>query len=147
MLRLAHSGKPLRVVADQLCTPSSTLDVAAATTALVQTERYGLYHVVNGGFCSWYDFACAIFELAGVKADLAPTTSREYGAAARRPGYSVLSRAAYESLGLPPPRPWRDALAAYLVERARRLEAAPLMRDQAPAPSSAPDGDHSARQA
>jgi dTDP-4-dehydrorhamnose reductase len=120
MLRLAGQGKPLRVVADQVCTPSSTADVAAATAALVGAGRPGLYHLTNAGSCSWHDFAAAIFELAGVKADLTPITSRDYGAAARRPGYSVMATAAYEALGLSPLRPWRAALAAYLEERRSR---------------------------
>jgi dTDP-4-dehydrorhamnose reductase len=120
MLRLAGQGKPLRVVADQVCTPSYTADVAAATASLIATGRYGLYHLTNAGSCSWYDFAAAIFELAGVPADLSPISSREYGAAARRPGYSVLGKGAYEALGLPPLRPWREALAAYLEERRTR---------------------------
>jgi dTDP-4-dehydrorhamnose reductase len=120
MLRLAGQGRLVRVVADQVCTPSAAADVAAATVALVGAGRPGLYHLTNAGSCSWHDFAAAIFELAGVKADLTPITSREYGAAARRPGYSVLASAAYEALGLPPLRPWRAALAAYLEERRRR---------------------------
>jgi len=120
MLRLARQGKPLRVVADQTCTPTYTVDLAAATASLTMTDRYGLYHVTNSDSCSWYEFAQAIFEKAGVKADLAPISSWEFGAAARRPAYSVLSTAAYHALGLPPLRPWRDALTAYLDERGRK---------------------------
>jgi dTDP-4-dehydrorhamnose reductase len=120
MLRVAGQGKPLRVVADQVCTPSYAADVAEATTALIQAGRPGLYHVTNAGACSWHEFAAAIFELAGVKADLTAITSAEYGAAARRPTYSVLARAAGDARGLPPLRPWRDALAAYLHERRQR---------------------------
>jgi dTDP-4-dehydrorhamnose reductase len=120
MLRLAGQGKPLRVVADQTCTPTYTVDLAAATASLATTERYGLYHLTNSDSCSWYEFAQAIFEKAGVKADLTPISSREFGAAARRPANSVLSTAAYHALGLPPLRPWRDALTAYLDERGRK---------------------------
>lgn len=120
MLRVAGQGKPLRVVADQTCTPSYTVDVAAATVPLVPTGRYGLYHLTNAGSCNWYEFARMIFELAGVHADLSAITSREYGAPARRPAYSVLATKAYEGLGLPPPRPWRAALAAYLEERRKK---------------------------
>lgn len=120
MLRKASQGEPLRVVADQVCTPSYTVDVAQATIALLQTGKYGLFHITNSGSCSWYEFAQAIFELSGVKANLAPITSAEYGAAARRPAYSVLSNEAYERLGLPKLRHWREALAAYLQERAQR---------------------------
>src|SRR5205085_7588336 len=63
MLRLAREGKPLRVVDDQECTPSYTVDIATATAALIATDRYGLYHLTNSGSCSWYDFARAIFGL------------------------------------------------------------------------------------
>jgi dTDP-4-dehydrorhamnose reductase len=117
MLRKAAEGKPIPVVSDQHCTPSYTVDVAGATASLIQTGRFGLYHVTNAGSCSWFEFARAIFDEAGVQADLSPTTSKEYGAAARRPGYSVLAKPAYEALGLSPLRDWRGALAAYLEER------------------------------
>ena len=120
MLRLAGQGKPIRVVADQVCTPSYTVDVAAATAGLIQTGKYGLYHVTNAGAVSWHEFARMIFELAGVTANLTPITSKEFGAAARRPSYSVLSTTAYETLGLPKMRSWREALAAYLDERPRK---------------------------
>ncbi len=120
MLRVAGQGKPLRVVADQTCTPSYTVDVATAAAALVETGRYGLYHLTNAGSCSWYDFARTIFQQAGVTADLTAIPSREYPAPARRPGYSVLAAGAYQALGLPAPRHWSDAVAAYLEERRRR---------------------------
>jgi dTDP-4-dehydrorhamnose reductase len=120
MLRLAGQGKPLRVVADQFCTPTYTVDLAAATAALATTERYGLYHLTNAGSCSWYEFAAAIFERASLKVELAPITSREFGAPARRPAYSVLSTSAYHALGLPSLRPWQEALTAYLDERGRK---------------------------
>ena len=120
MLRLAGQGKPLRVVADQFCTPTYTVDIAAATASLTATDRYGLLHVVNSGLCSWYEFAQAIFERAGVRADVTPISSREFSAAARRPAYSVLSTLAYHALGLPSLRPWQEALTAYLDERGRK---------------------------
>jgi dTDP-4-dehydrorhamnose reductase len=117
MLRLAGQGKPLRVVADQHCTPSYTHDVAAATVSLLSAGRFGLYHLTNRGSCSWYELAGTIFELANIPADLKPITSKEYGAAARRPAYSVLAATAYDALQLTPLRSWREALAAYLDER------------------------------
>jgi dTDP-4-dehydrorhamnose reductase len=120
MLRLAGQGRPLRVVADQTCTPTYTADLAAAVAALLPTGRSGLYHLTNSGECTWHEFAAAIFELAGVTADLTPITAAEFGAAARRPTYSVLANRAYAAEGLPPLRPWREALAAYLDERNRR---------------------------
>jgi dTDP-4-dehydrorhamnose reductase len=117
MLRVAGQGKPLRVVGDQHCTPSYTVDVAAATVALLQTERYGLYHLVNQGACTWHEFAQAIFEGSGVGANLTAIGTNDWPAPARRPGYSVLDMDRYQALGLPAPRPWREALAAYLHER------------------------------
>ncbi len=119
MLRLAGQGKPLRVVADQVCTPSYTVDVATAAAALIGSGRYGLYHLTNAGCCSWYEFARAIFEQTGTRADLSAITSAQYGAQARRPGYSVLE-GEQETLDLPALRPWQDALAAYLSERRQR---------------------------
>jgi dTDP-4-dehydrorhamnose reductase len=120
VLRLAAEGRPLRVVADQVCTPTSAADVAAAVVALLAKGRPGLYHVTSSGACSWYEFARAVFELAGVSAEVTPITSQEYGAAARRPGYSVLAPAGLALLNLPPLQPWREALADYLRQRQRR---------------------------
>jgi dTDP-4-dehydrorhamnose reductase len=120
MLRLAGQGKRVPVVNDQTCTPSYTVDVATATAALIKTQHYGLYHLTNAGATTWHDFARTIFELSGVKADLTPITSAELGRPAPRPAYSVLAGEAYAALGLPPPRPWPEALAAYLEERKRR---------------------------
>jgi dTDP-4-dehydrorhamnose reductase len=114
MLRLAGQGRPARVVNDQTCTPSFTVDVAAATASLLGAARPGLYHVTNAGSCTWFEFAQAIFELAGRKVDLTPITSREFGARARRPGYSVLAPTSLVSL-----RPWKEALEAYLKERSQ----------------------------
>jgi dTDP-4-dehydrorhamnose reductase len=120
MLKIAGQGKPLRVVSDQTCAPSYTVDIAEATSVLVRSERFGLYHLTNSGSCSWYEFAKAIFEMAGIGADLTPTTTEEYAAPARRPLYSVLSSRNYESLGLMPLRHWREALGAYLEEKRRK---------------------------
>jgi dTDP-4-dehydrorhamnose reductase len=117
MLRLARAGKPLRVVADQICTPTYACDLAGAVVGLIETRRYGLYHVTNAETCSWYEFASAIFELDGVQTDLTRIRSADYAAPATRPRYSVLSTGFYESLGFSPLRPWREALAAYIRER------------------------------
>jgi dTDP-4-dehydrorhamnose reductase len=121
MLNLARKGKALRVVDDQVCTPSYTADVATGVAALLSTDRYGLYHLTNAGACSWAGLARMAFELAGVNADLSPITSQAYGAPARRPAYSVLAGGAYEAVGLAPLRPWQEALAAYLAERQQKV--------------------------
>jgi dTDP-4-dehydrorhamnose reductase len=120
MLRVVGQGKPLRVVADQFCTPSYTADVAQAAVQLMGTDQYGLYHLTNTGSCSWHEFARTIFELERIHADLTPIPSRDYPQPARRPPYSVLSTARYAGLGMVPPRPWAEALADYLEERKGR---------------------------
>jgi dTDP-4-dehydrorhamnose reductase len=120
MLRLAGQGKPIRVVNDQRCTPTFTADVAAATASVIATEAFGLYHITNAGDCTWYELAKETFRLAGLNPDVSPITSAQFGAAARRPAYSVLSNQKLQSLGVSPPRPWTDALAAYMPERANR---------------------------
>jgi dTDP-4-dehydrorhamnose reductase len=111
MLRIAGQGKPLRVVHDQVCTPSYTVDVAAAAIQLLGANATGLFHLTNAGQCSWYELAQSVFALRGVAADLTPITTQEYGSRARRPAYSVLTS---EHPQTPPLRPWQEALTAYL---------------------------------
>jgi dTDP-4-dehydrorhamnose reductase len=120
MLRLAGQGKPLTVVNDQRCTPSFTADVAAAAAALIDTGRYGLYHVTNAGECTWYEFASEIFRAAGLSVDVTPVRSADYGSPARRPTYSVLSNARLAEAGVPPPRHWTEAIHSYLADRQDR---------------------------
>jgi dTDP-4-dehydrorhamnose reductase len=120
MLRVAGQGRPLRVVADQRCTPTYTADLAAATVALLRKGCEGLFHVTNGGACSWYEFAAAIFEQAGVKADLTPISSNEFNAPAQRPRYSVLAAEGLIAAGIGQLRLWHEALGAYLEERGKR---------------------------
>lgn len=120
MLRLADQGKPLRVVDDQICTPSYTVDVAETTIALLKTAPFGLYHVTNSGSCTWHELARTIFELSGVTANLTAIPSREYPTPARRPAYSVLDHSGLRNAGVASPRSWREALAAYLRERQRK---------------------------
>lgn len=117
MLRLASSGKPLRIVSDQQCAPSYTVDVAAATAALIREDASGLYHVTNSQSCTWFEFASEIFRQAGLSPSLSPITSAEFGRPAKRPPYSVLSLQKLASTIIQTPRPWQAALAAYLVER------------------------------
>jgi dTDP-4-dehydrorhamnose reductase len=126
MLRVAGQGKPLRVVHDQRCTPTYTADLADAVAGLIRVGATGLYHVTSGGDCTWYEFAAEIFRRAGVKADLTPITTAEFGAAARRPAYSVLSTAKLAAAGVPALRPWPEALAAYLDERANGRVSRPV---------------------
>jgi dTDP-4-dehydrorhamnose reductase len=115
MLRVAREGKPLRVVEDQVSTPTYTLDLAEAIARLLAADPPGgVYHLTNAGECSWFEFARRIFTLCGRAAQLSPTTSAEYKAPAARPAHSVLRNARAAALGLPPLRPWPEALEAYL---------------------------------
>jgi dTDP-4-dehydrorhamnose reductase len=123
MLALAAGGRgPIRVVADQVVTPTSTAELASRIAELVRTEAYGLYHMTNEGACSWYEFARAIFDLTGQKADLVPVDSAAYGAKARRPAYSVLENARFGRLGISPFSPWPEALERYLKREGRPPE-------------------------
>lgn len=117
IVHLAKEGKPIRVVTDQVLTPTYTKDLADKIKELLQTEAYGLYHITNSGQCSWYEFAGKIFELLEMKPDFGPTTSAEFGAKARRPAYSVLAHEKLKRLGLDDLRPWPEALYAYLREK------------------------------
>ena len=117
MLRLARDRDEVRVVTDEVLTPTYTLDLAQQIAALIQTEHYGLYHATSGGSCSWYEFARAVFDLTAASANLQPTTSGEFPRPVKRPSYSVLENQALQDLGLDQMRPWHEALQAYLQER------------------------------
>jgi dTDP-4-dehydrorhamnose reductase len=117
MLGLARAGRALRVVADQVLGPSYTLDLARVIWRVIASGYAGLCHVTSGGETSWHDFAREIFRLEGLAPSLTAVTSAEYGARARRPLYSVLAHDTLRARGIPEPRPWQSALAAYLAER------------------------------
>ena len=117
MIRLAKEGKPIKVVKDQVLTPTYTKELAKKIAQLIETGEYGLYHVTNNGQCSWYEFTGVIFELAGLHPDLSATTSEEFGAKAKRPHYSVLENANLRKLGLDDLSSWREALEQYLKEK------------------------------
>jgi dTDP-4-dehydrorhamnose reductase len=117
MLRLAREGKDIKVVNDQRLTPTYTIDLATALINLVETGRFGLYHITSEDDCTWYEFAGKIFELSQLNPSFAPTTSSEFKTTVVRPGYSVLAKDGIYSAGLPAMRPWQEALAAYLSAR------------------------------
>ena len=115
MLRLARAGRPIAVVNDQHCTPTATADLAQAVRHLLTAPApFGLYHATNAGQTTWYEFAQRIFALAGLSPELAPISTADFGARARRPPYSVLSSERYaRATGRALP-PWEDALERYL---------------------------------
>jgi dTDP-4-dehydrorhamnose reductase len=120
MVRLARDGKPIRVVDDQILTPTFTEDLARKIVQLIKKDAVGLFHVTNHGACSWYEFARAIFELAGLRPDLTPTTTEAFGSRARRPAYSVLENGRLGELGLDDLPLWSESLAAYLRRKGYR---------------------------
>lgn len=121
IIRRARAGQPLRVVNDQITSPTYARDAAEAIAAIIRRRApVGIYHVANAGECTWFEFARAALELGGMRAALEPTTSAAWGARARRPHRSSLASTRLAAAGIASPRPWRDALAAYLVEKGHR---------------------------
>jgi dTDP-4-dehydrorhamnose reductase len=119
MLKKALAGEPVRVVEDQVLTPTYTVDLAKAARQLIHTGKFGLYHLSSEGECSWYEFTRYIFECAGIKANLTGCRTGDFPSPVKRPAYSVLSKAKLRRVGLSIPS-WQDALPRYLQERAQR---------------------------
>jgi len=117
MIRLAKEGKDIRVVNDQVLTPTSTKDVTEKLFELIQKGKFGLYHMTSSGSCSWYEFACEIFKLSGLNPNISPTTSKEFVTKAKRPSYSVLDNRNLRKIGLKDMRQWKAALTDYIEER------------------------------
>ena len=117
MIRLARENKTIKVVSDQIVTPTYAKELASKVSQLIKTDKYGIYHATNSGECSWYEFAKSIFDMTGIKANLIPTTASEYGAKARRPAYSVLENRNLTQFGIKDMMPWKEALKEYLKEK------------------------------
>ena len=115
----ARAGAPLRIVIDQRLSTTYAGDLAAGLVSLLEREARGMFHVVNDGTVTWHELAVEALRLSGIDAAVERVTSAEVGAPARRPPYSVLSTARYRSLGLPPLRDWREALAEHLANARR----------------------------
>lgn len=118
MLRLSETHDTLRVVCDQVGTPTYTPDLARLLVDMIETDKYGVYHATNeGGFLSWYDFAAAIMQEAGKHTKVIPVTTAEYGLSkAARPFNSRLDKSKLKENGFEPLHDWRDALKRYLKE-------------------------------
>lgn len=114
ILRRAASGQPLRVVADQIGSPTYSEDLATLLCDMILTDRYGVYHATNEGFCSWADFAKEIVRLSGLSAQVTPVTTAEYGAVARRPANSRLSKRSLVENGFARLPSWENALERYM---------------------------------
>lgn len=118
MLKVGKKFDTLRVVDDQIGTPTYTLDLARLLVDMIETDKYGYYHATNeGGYISWYDFACEIFCQAGYTNTVVPVTTAEYGLSkAARPFNSRLDKSKLMENGFEPLPTWQDALARYLKE-------------------------------
>lgn len=118
MLNIGKKYDTLRVVNDQIGTPTYTFDLAKLLADMVETDKYGYYHATNeGGYISWYDFACEIFRQAGYDTKIIPVTTAEYGLSkAARPFNSRLDKSKLAANGFEPLPDWKDALARYLKE-------------------------------
>jgi dTDP-4-dehydrorhamnose reductase len=119
MLRLADAGREVRVVTDQVLTPTPARSVARKIVDLVNRGWSGTVHVTSTGQCSWFEFAQEIFRQAKLAPRCVPTTAEAYGARARRPRYSVLAHGRLAAAGADDMPSWRQALAGYLRERGR----------------------------
>lgn len=117
MLCLAQKGKIIRVINDQIITPTSTAELASRVKQLIDTHQYGLYHLTNEGQCTWFEFAKAIFKLTNKKPQLYPVDSDTYGAKAPRPSYSVLENKRAKEIGICDFSPWEEALKNYLEKK------------------------------
>ena len=117
MFKLARERPEVRVVDDEVLTPTFTADLAAQIRVLALEGRPGLYHATNQGSCSWYEFARMIFEVGGLRTPLHRTTVKEFQSPVKRPFYSVLDNAALRAAGLDRMRPWRAALEDYMRRR------------------------------
>lgn len=116
MLNVGKRFPELRVVNDQIGTPTYTLDLACLLVDMITTDRYGYYHATNeGGYISWYDFACEIFKQAGYDTKVVPVTTEEYGLSkAKRPFNSRLDKSKLVENGFKPLPSWQDAVNRYL---------------------------------
>ena len=117
MFKLARERPEVRVVNDEVLTPTFTADLAAQIRLLALEGPPGLFHATNQGSCSWYEFARAIFELGALRTPLVATTVKEFQSPVRRPFYSVLDNAALRAAGLDRMRHWLDALRDYMRRR------------------------------
>lgn len=118
MINVGKTHNIVRVVNDQIGTPTYTLDLARLLVDMVETEKYGYYHATNeGGYISWYDFCCEFYKQYGLDTKVTPVTTSEYGLSkAKRPFNSRLDKSKLVAAGFNPLPDWKDAVKRYLVE-------------------------------
>lgn len=114
ILRLGYERGEVNVVSDQIGSPTYAADLAQLLIDMAQTRKFGIYHATNEGFCSWYEFACEIFKIAGLDVKVNPINTTEFNAAAPRPRVSRLSKDSLTNAKFERLPKWQDALARYL---------------------------------
>ena len=116
MLNVGKTHDTVKVVNDQIGTPTYTYDLARLLVDMIETNKYGYYHATNeGGYISWYDFTCEIYKQAGYTTKVIPVTTEEYGLSkAKRPFNSRLDKSKLVENGFTPLPTWQDALSRYL---------------------------------
>lgn len=116
MLRLGAERPEVRVVCDQIGSPTYSPDLARLLCQMIQTNKFGVYHATNEGFCSWAEFAAEIMQQSGCRCRVIPVTTSQYPTPAKRPANSRLSKASLDAAGFSRLPSWQDALARFLSE-------------------------------
>ena len=116
MLRLGNERGEVSVVNDQVGSPTYTYDLAKLCVDMIQTDKYGIYHATNQGYCSWYEFACEIFKQAGMDVKVNPVDSNAFPVKATRPKNSRMNQTELDKNGFDRLPTWQDALERYLKE-------------------------------
>ncbi|MGI6225522.1 MAG: dTDP-4-dehydrorhamnose reductase [Peptococcales bacterium] len=116
ILKLSQKRKELTIVNDQTGSPTFTIDVSQATLQLIQKPIYGIYHITNSDYCTWYQFAKEICQYAGVNVNIKPITTKEFNRPALRPEYSILNNYHWKLEGYRPLRSYKEALEEYLIK-------------------------------
>lgn len=119
MLKLSEGRDFVKVVCDQVGSPTYAKHLAKLICQMIETEKYGYYHATNEGFCSWFDFCKKAYELCGVETEVLPVTSEEFPTKAKRPLNSRLSKRSLTENGFTLLPPWEDALKEYLINTKR----------------------------
>ena len=114
MLRLGKERGAVSVVSDQVGSPTYSFDLAKLCVDMIQTNKYGIYHATNQGYCSWYEFACQIFKDAGMDVAVTPVDSTMFPTKAVRPKNSRMNQTKLDKNGFERLPEWKDALKRYL---------------------------------
>jgi len=117
VITISKKQEEIKVVEDEVLTPTYTRDLAIKIKELIETDKYGTYHITNSGKCSWYEFTQAIFSFLKINTKLIRIGQREFMSSVKRPAYSVLANEKLKAIGIASLRPWQEALKDYLREK------------------------------